>query len=58
VERETIAGSRWRTSFAVHLDLGQGLTSREHAILANSARKCEVYKLMTGGVEFSYYCTP
>jgi hypothetical protein len=55
VERHTIVGFPWRTSFQVYLDLGKGLTPREHAILSNSARKCEVYKLMTGAVEFSYH---
>jgi len=56
VERYTATDSPWHTSFTIHLDLGGGLTPRERAILSNSARKCEVYKMLTGVVEFSYHC--
>jgi uncharacterized OsmC-like protein len=38
----------------VRLVLGPGLTKRERAILFNSARRCEVYKLLTGKVQFDY----
>jgi hypothetical protein len=44
----------WHTSFAVQLDLGRGLTRREKAILFNSARRCEVHKLLTGELRFDY----
>jgi len=36
------------------LDLGPGLTQRERAILLNSARHCEVHKLLTGALHFNY----
>ncbi len=54
VERETTVGAEWCTTFSVHLDLGDGLTPRERTILSNSARSCEVHKLMTGAVNFVY----
>lgn len=47
-------GSSWETCFAVRLDLGQGLTPRERAIMLNSARYCEVHKLLTGRLRFDY----
>jgi hypothetical protein len=54
VQRETVEDSVWRTSFVVRLDLGQGLTRREQAILFNSSRRCEVNKLLTGEMQFDY----
>ena len=56
IRRETEEGSPWRTRFGIHLDLGEGLTRREQAILYNSARNCEVHKLLSGGLEFDYGC--
>ena len=41
-----------RTRFASTIDLGQGLTDREIKILFNSARQCEVHKLLGGQIEF------
>jgi uncharacterized OsmC-like protein len=41
-----------RTHFASHLDLGEGLTSREQRILFNSARQCEVHKMLQGEITF------
>jgi uncharacterized OsmC-like protein len=52
--RETLEGSPWRTSFAVRVDLGAGLTRREQAILYNAARRCEVHQLLTGEVRLEY----
>ena len=46
----------WRTTFRVRIDLGEGLTGRQRAILYNSARKCEVYKLLSGEVDITYAC--
>ena len=54
ISRQTDEGSPWRTRFAVSLDLGSGLTRREQAILYNSARNCEVHKLLSGELEFEY----
>ena len=40
------------TRFTSHLDLGEGLTPREQRILFNSARTCEVHKMLSGQAEF------
>ena len=40
------------TRFVTDLDLGAGLSSRERAILYNSARHCEVHKMLRGKIEF------
>jgi uncharacterized OsmC-like protein len=41
-----------RCKFSTVIDLGQGLTDREIKILFNSARRCEVHKLLGGRIEF------
>lgn len=51
-------GKRWRTAFKVIIDLGQGLTPRERKILYNSARFCEVAKLLSGEKTFEYELVP
>lgn len=51
-------GRKWLTSFQIHVDLGNGLTPRERTILFNSARLCEVSKLLAGEKKFSYELTP
>ena len=47
-------GPLWQTSFVVRVNLGHGLTHRERVILFNSARRCEVHKLLTGELHFDY----
>lgn len=54
IRRRTVADSPWQTSFSVRIDLGEGLTHRERVILFNSARRCEVHKLLTGEMSFDY----
>jgi hypothetical protein len=46
------AGRQTSTRFVSHLDLGEGLTPREQRILYNSARNCEVHKMLRGEVVF------
>lgn len=41
-----------RTHFSSQLDLGDGLTPREIRILYNSARQCEVHKMLRGEITF------
>jgi uncharacterized OsmC-like protein len=41
-----------RTHFATQLDLGEDLTRREVRILYNSARQCEVHKMLRGDITF------
>ena len=50
--RTEFVGRRTRSRFVSHLDLGQGLTSREMRILYNAARTCEVHKMLRGEIEF------
>lgn len=54
IERQTVEGLVWQTHLAVRVDLGAGLTRRERAILFNSARRCEVHKLLDGEIEMDY----
>ena len=54
IDRETVEETPWRTSFTVRIDLGEGLTRRECAILFNAARRCEVHKLLSGQMRFDY----
>lgn len=46
------AGLGANTRFVTNLDLGEGLSRREQAILYNSARQCEVHKMLRGRIEF------
>jgi uncharacterized OsmC-like protein len=46
------AGRQQKTIFVTIIDLGLGLTERERRILFNSARLCEVHKLLRGSIEF------
>jgi len=41
-----------RTRFVSRINIGSGLTKREQTILFNSARYCEVHKLLSGTIEF------
>jgi uncharacterized OsmC-like protein len=46
-------GRQQRTTFVTAIDLGLGLAERERRILFNSARLCEVHKLLGGSIQFS-----
>lgn len=50
----TANGDSPSTRFTIHIDLDGGLTQRERAILINSARHCEVGKMLTGQIEIEY----
>jgi hypothetical protein len=45
-------GRQTSTRFVSRLDLGEGLTPREQRILYNSARTCEVHKMLRGEITF------
>jgi uncharacterized OsmC-like protein len=47
-------GASPSTRFRINIDVGGGLTPRERAILFNSARQCEVGKILTGPIEIEY----
>lgn len=46
------ADGRQRTTFVAEVDLGSGLNERQRRILFNSARYCEVHKLLEGSIQF------
>ena len=50
--RTEFASRSAKTRFVTHLELDEGLTSREVRILYNAARACEVHKLLRGEIEF------
>ena len=54
IEHRIHEGKPWRTDFSIQIDLGSGLSLRERKILFNSARFCEVGKLLTGEFTFDY----
>ena len=45
-------GPQQKTTFVSTIDLGLGLAERERKILLNSARRCEVHRLLRGAIEF------
>ena len=47
-------GTPWRASVSIRINLGVGLTGREQKILFNSARLCEVHKMLAGEFSFEY----
>jgi uncharacterized OsmC-like protein len=51
--RTEFRGRRTITRFSSHLHLGEGLTPRERRILYNSARYCEVHKMLQGEITFA-----
>ena len=51
-------GKKWLTSFNVRIDLGRGMTRRERTILFNSARLCEVSRILAGDKTFEYELIP
>ena len=57
ISYEVQAGRSWSTCFDVRIDLGDTLSHREKTILFNSARGCEVSKLLSGENKFNYELT-
>jgi len=50
--RTELADRHASTQFVSRLDLGSGLTARERRILFNSAKQCEVHKMLRGEIAF------
>jgi uncharacterized OsmC-like protein len=50
--RTEFAQRRTATHFVSELDLGEELTPREQRILYNSAKQCEVHKMLRGEIVF------
>ena len=58
VEYDISEGKPWVSDFHIRIDLGDGFSPRERKILFNSARLCEVHKILTGEFTFSYQVAP
>lgn len=54
IHRRTVEERPWQSTFSAEIDLGPGLTHRERVLLFNSARHCEVHKLLKGDLAFDY----
>jgi uncharacterized OsmC-like protein len=50
--RTEFVGRGTATHFVSEIDLGEGLTPREQRILYNSAKQCEVHKMLRGELTF------
>jgi uncharacterized OsmC-like protein len=50
--RTEFVGRRTSTHVSSEIDLGEGLTPREQRILYNSAKQCEVHKMLRGEIIF------
>ncbi|WP_373498277.1 hypothetical protein [Desulfococcus sp.] len=53
----TETGNAPKTRFDVIIDVGSSLSIRERAILFNSARRCEVAKILLGKIDVAYALT-
>lgn len=56
--RTEFEGRQARTHFTSRIDLGEGLGPREQRILFNSARGCEVHKMLRGELSFEEHLMP
>ena len=54
IEHRISEGKPWVTEFCVYIDLVSSLTDREQKILFNSARLCEVHKMLSGEFTFKF----
>jgi uncharacterized OsmC-like protein len=50
--RTEFTGRQTNTYFVSKIDLGEGLSPREQRILYNSAKQCEVHKMLRGEISF------
>jgi len=58
IARQTLENKPSITAVRININLGNGLTPRERKILFNSARTCEVNKMLAGGFKFDYQLIP
>ena len=54
IQRESDNNNGGRTSFYIEIDLMGELDDREKVLLFNSARKCDVTKILAGDIGFQY----
>ena len=55
ISRNSIKKDQAGSSFRVEVKIDSDLTKREKILLINSARKCDVSKLLSGKSEFEYH---
>jgi len=55
VNRENVGIGFSKTNFDLKVELSGALSKRERILLFNSARNCEVYKLLNGEMRFDYH---
>jgi len=53
----TDTGNAPKAHFDVVIEVGSGLSIRERTILFNSARRCEVAKILSGKIDMAYALT-
>ena len=58
ISHEVFEGNSWSTIVNVQIDLGDGFSQREQKILFNSARLCEVHKILTGDFTIAFDLVP
>ena len=58
IDYQVHTGIKWLSTFKIRIDLDKDLTGREKTILFNSARHCEVSKMLAGECTFDYELTP
>jgi len=46
---------QWEAGFSIDVDLDAHLTQREEAILFNTAKSCEVLKMLSGSMVFGFH---
>lgn len=54
IDQRVADGRPVQTHYAIRIDMGNGLSAREKAILFNSARSCHVHKMLAGDTSFAF----
>ena len=54
IDHAVIKTNPFTSSYQIIINVGEELTSREQAILLNSAKSCLVHKILSGGSSFTY----
>ncbi|MFH2132275.1 MAG: hypothetical protein ABIK68_18000 [bacterium] len=47
--------AQWKSGFSIDIKLDAHLTQREEAILFNTAKSCEVLKMLSGSMAFGFH---
>ena len=54
IDHAVIKTNPFTSSYQIIINVGSELTSREQAILLNSAKSCHVHKILSGASSFKY----